>query len=723
MTPRERPSSTRDTLARIAATTLLALALGALGFVLLATRFMIYDDEGYVLWSVRDVCEGRALYSEVFSQYGPLFYLGYRVLHALSGINFDNETGRLLTLVYWLCTAGVCGWIARGLTRSWFAGAVAATLTFLALISNINEPFHPGSLLAALSALAAALGVRAVLRDREDLLPWLIAPLGAAMALIKLNVGVFVLAALGTWMLLGTRASPRVARFLPIFLAPLLAAAPFTLMLRHLGESWALFQAVCFAGGALALLVLHTREKRDGAFGARGWAAAIALPLGVFAAVAICMRALGTSWSALLEGVLVAPFRHPGIYVVPSDFAPHHAVFATVMLVASVIATRTRFQVGKIGLDLLAVGKLLVGVWLGWKTSDLIYNYSLDREIFLYGSALLPLLVHPLAADAPDRTARALRWTGLVLVWQTLQSYPVAGSQIAWGGFLFMPLAVIAWFDAARYLSARFEAGRCLPVLLRILAATTGLIGVFQAAFYARECWTVSERLDVPGARWLRPPPPLASSLRATHRNLERHADEVFSFPGMFSFNIWTGLPSPTHRNVTHWFSLLGEEEQQAIIRRIEGNPRSLVVVQREHVHFLMRTGFPPQGPLKDFILRRLGPLLRVGSYDIWGARDRAFEPVEVFTQRGSRVVVCLPAPPRPVASARLMAPNEATLFVSVPDGGAPDPDGYLRLELALRAPRVATARLELLDAEGTVLARLPPNLSPLTAASPPAAD
>ena len=33
----------------------------------------------------------------------------------------------------------------------------------------------------------------------------------------------------------------------------------------------------------------------------------------------------------------------------------------------------------------------------------------------------------------------------------------------------------------------------------------------------------------------------------------------------MFSFNLWTGLPSPTSANVTHWFTLLTEAEQQAI--------------------------------------------------------------------------------------------------------------------------------------------------------------
>ena len=62
---------------RIAVLVLAGLAVLA-GFGLMFSTYMTYDDEGYVLFSLRNFVDGGGLYDRVFSQYGPFFSCGTR---------------------------------------------------------------------------------------------------------------------------------------------------------------------------------------------------------------------------------------------------------------------------------------------------------------------------------------------------------------------------------------------------------------------------------------------------------------------------------------------------------------------------------------------------------------------------------------------------------------------------------------------------------------------
>ncbi len=139
---------------RLPAWVALAAVLAAIGYLLLFSLLVNYDDEGYVLWSVRQFCAGQPLYTEVYSQYGPFFFVLYRLLDGITRVVSDNDTARLFTLGYWCATALISGALARRATQSTLAGLVAAVLTFASLSTMASEPFHPGSLLCMLVALA-----------------------------------------------------------------------------------------------------------------------------------------------------------------------------------------------------------------------------------------------------------------------------------------------------------------------------------------------------------------------------------------------------------------------------------------------------------------------------------------------------------------------------------------------------------------------------------------
>ena len=75
----------------------LAFALAAAGLLVAAagvmfSAFMFYDDEGYVLLSLRNFAEHGGLYRDVYSQYGPFPFVLYYLLHTL-GVPLAHTAG------------------------------------------------------------------------------------------------------------------------------------------------------------------------------------------------------------------------------------------------------------------------------------------------------------------------------------------------------------------------------------------------------------------------------------------------------------------------------------------------------------------------------------------------------------------------------------------------------------------------------------------------------
>ena len=606
-------------------------ALAGLGWVLIATAFMVYDDEGYVLMSVRQFCDGKPLYTEVFSQYGPAFFLFYRGLHALTGLVYDHEIGRLLTLGYWLTTAGIIGWLTRSLTASVVTGWAAAALGFVALIPNINEPFHPGSLLVLLSVLAAWAGVEYILRGWSQRMGLTLGLLGAFILLMKVNAGLFLLSAWGGWWLAQEVNFDRWRHYLAWGVSVGVIAAPLVLMRLHLAEPWALSFAWIFSAGALGLWWQVGRpqghhEKPAG----WGWLGVVGVVIG---AVITSMAALGTPPAALVEGSLLAPLRHPHVYTFPVRTTLLIGGLAWGSLAAFGWVRRRPLSGHRTALVVAVRVAGLVGYF--WQARDPNRLSNLSDYALAWGPALTCWMLIPLT-EPSTRQLRARWWLGWAFVWQLLQAYPVAGSQVAWGSVLWVAIAGVGCVDLWRYGGLRW---RWAPVVGVLAWSGMAFASTNAAVMCARAWWMDSAPLQLPGARWLRPPPDITRSLQVLQTNIQRDAGVVFSLPGMFSLNLWSGRPTPTAANATHWFSLLNEQQQAEIVRVLAADSRAMVVVQRDLLGFLFREGFGPSGPLSDYVRTAFVPALRVGSYDLCVKRGRQLTAYDTFRVEKGRLV------------------------------------------------------------------------------------
>jgi hypothetical protein len=152
------------------------------------------------------------------------------------------------------------------------------------------------------------------------------------------------------------------------------------------------------------------------------------------------------------------------------------------------------------------------------------------------------------------------------------------------------------------------------------------LLGSFGRASSAR--YYADERLGLPGTGDLRLSEDMATIYRILDKNIRLHGDELFSYPGMFSLNIWTDQPTPTTANVTHWFSLLTDAQQQAIIDQLEHDPRPVIVAQSYLIDYLIDHGFPPRSSLQRYIVQHFEPAFHIDTFQFWVRRGRTIAPI-----------------------------------------------------------------------------------------------
>ena len=710
---------------------LLVAITACTGYWLLFTTFMAYDDEGYVLLSLRNFSLHGGLYDRVYSQYGPFPYLLYDGLHRLLGFEFTNTAGRWITLVNWTGAAAACAALVGRRTRSaiWAAFTFAGVFTYLWVM--INEPVHPGGLITLLVAAGTWFCAEAWRAGRPDRFALIAGAVGAALALTKINVGVFFLGSAFAWLALNTRPAGA-ARTLTWLVATGCSALPFVLMRSLWASAWVPTFALVFVGSALGLL-LAGRTAAAPVAGRAVWIRFAAAAAAVGALVVGLALARGTTPTGLLHGVLLEPLKHPGVYYFAMNWRVGTATLALALLGAAGFATRPGVTDHPAFRHAIAAGRLVAAIAFLASPLKLIPT-SLAAWGMCYGVTLAWLFVPRLHDQDENAPVRA--WVALVLVFQFLHAYPVAGSQINWGTYLFVPLLALGVHGAAPvyagWLGPRLRLLRPIGagfILLVSLIMINELSSIGRARYFSPD-----PQLGLPGAENIRLSADMVTTLQVLDENLVAHAATVFSLPGLYSINLWSGRPTPTLTNATHWFSILSEDRQQETIRQLEADPRAAVVYQKDVIDYLARTGFPIGGALHAWLEANFTPAFAIDGYEMRVRRGRRIAPLSTaqFAIEGEtvRFTLVFRVPAQPVAAVELrslFAPNQVLLRLTPGDarfqseaidlagtatGTATAAGGILRLGLEFPSRRLPfAARNTILivpvDAAGHGLARI----------------
>ncbi len=610
------------------------VALASIGYGMLFSNFATYDDEGYILISARQYFAHGKLYEGVYSQYGPAFYCLMDFLQHLLG-PVDHTFARWLTLVLWLGTAICCGGIVWRQTTSRALTFFTIPAVFLYLYFITDEPFHPGSLVFFLLAASLWIATELIAAGKCSQVAIVTGAVGAILLLTKINAGAFYVIAVAAWAA-GHAASDPLRRLSAPLLAVIAGSFAFVLMLTLIREPWVQTYLVIFGCGLTGLLIATHRSdalipgKFVGNFAAAGLLAGLAV------LASIWLR--GTSLSGIVDGVLLGPLRHPGNYSYPVDWRPGSLLVASVSLVIACGLPWLKRTCSPASIDLIMVLlRALIALGLAIGVAVLIQLRAVGA-IFSFVAPLVWILILPLSSTPNgNRSRAAATLVAWVLLLQFLHAYPVGGAQESWGTFLFIPLVAIGLGDVRLWLLAHPAslplkrwgwrvAGAALVTIA--LAKTGGTAWWVQRDFQARTA------LNLPGAMPIRLPPLSAAAYRILALNAVAHSDTLFSLPGMFSFNLWTELPTPTDKNTTLWFSLLNETEQREIVARLEASPRAGIIVQNSLVELMQANRIPMKGVLWDYLHQHFVVAFKLEGFAFWTKAGRTITPLNVASRR-----------------------------------------------------------------------------------------
>jgi hypothetical protein len=625
-----------------------AAALAVSAYWLLFTTFMGYDDEGYVLISLKNYSTYGGLYAKVYSQYGPFFYFLHDVGHRLLGYEFDNTAGRMITLACWMITAGACAHLVWQQTKATALAGFTLTLTFFYLVLMIREPIHPGGIIAVLVALGTSWGASLISRRNMRGLAIISGLIGSALLFTKINVGVFFLMAAASWFVIHLQKESQ-ARHAAALAVGLLLLLPLGLMSAELDQGWCRIFVGLSVVASLTMMSVSWRDRQPMTTWSNArWSAGAALVFGMVIIGAVCWR--GTTLFQMVEGILLGPIRHPRVYHFPPAWKPAAIALGTLSSLTAILVWSGHGR---------RLSWLLVGLRLALTTEIILASVQLlpfttHSSVMTYAVPWAWLFVLRLAPSAsPPKTPNIASWIGLILVLQYLHAYPVAGTQIAWGTFLIIPLIALGLHDTGLFIK---ENG--YPKISSAIQFSCLVLAVFSAEKISLLGWrnyTGSQPLSLQGAEKVRPPEDFAVALRIMALNASAHGDMLFSLPGMFSFNGWTQLPSPTLANTTHWFSLLKPDQQQEIALALSQAQKPVLIVNQSLLDYLTDQKFTIASPLHEYLRENFECAFKLRDYEFWVRKRRIVAPLGIATLLKAQ-------PPQPA-----MAEYKLELVVAIP--------------------------------------------------------
>lgn len=604
----------------------IAIAAAVLGYFSLFSQFRIYDDSGHLSVSLTEFMHGRTLYDDLYSQYGPLYFLLFGGLFSLPAVDLTTDSVRIVALLFWIASAVGLGLITERFTGARRMGLLCSLTAVAGFAFLAPEPMHPLGITTFLVVLILAAIAWAPERWHGRG-PLILGALIGALAMIKINMGALAaVAVLASALLALTPARHR--RLAQAGAAILVTVAIGTLLSTGLGDEWVQRTLVLSLGAVLAIVVRATTLRPFGAdapaFGA--WIARVAAgALAVVLTIVVLIGLLGTSPAQFIDGVLIDPTRHPGIdegiLILPQEITDWVLIALAAAIVATLLAGRgARATLGSLG----AAGRIIAALAIYYT----VLGISPVTIAPGSGEVALPMLLAWLAAVAPaefrESPARAFARLLVVMVatLEVLQAYPAAGSQrlAAAAPFLLVGtlllhdgLLLVALRTRKRERSQRHAITIALSAGVLVFAVHVAIAGIAKPIKENAGTWRNNESLTLPGAKLLRLPPTQAAAYREIVAAVKHNrCDPVVTLPGMYSFHGWFGDRPPTGYNVSDWMLLVNEERQNEMVRAVADKPRMCVLSNDETQRFYDAISDPPGEPQPFLDYLRTTPLRTV---------------------------------------------------------------------------------------------------------------
>ncbi len=595
------------------------LGIGALyAYCRIFSQFAFYDDEGYLMSCVQRYLEGKPLYSCVLSHYGPFYYFYQLLVHSIISAPVCHDVTGILCLFHWLAAAAVLGMAGYLMTGSPLLGFFVFVQAVVHLTDLIREPGHPQELVVLLLALAALITARN-LRAGWHLA--LLGGVGSALVFTKINVGAFyVWALLLTLLCHASRLQSHRSWFWGLL--AISALFPWLLTQRHLAENWALLYSwqacatIVTVGGVAFVFATGP------CIGPAQWGRIVIAHAGLSLLLIGVLLLTGTSASALIENLVIGAAKLADDYCAPLRISYSSLSAVTALLGAAIMIG---WGSGSDRLRLLAtVLKGLFGV-LGS-----VILVADPKAQFGYLLPWLWLMLVPAGKNQGMDPHDGLSRTTLCLVaaWQSLQVYPVAGTQVCIATFLPVLAYAICLHDAVKALPPTDRILHALAprtVLVLKMVALVGLLYLFLTQWCNPvKCWRAyafQVPLDLPGDHLHRLSAHQAYTYRLLTSYLQSHCDVFLTYPGLNSLYFWTGKLPPACISLNGEGVLPSERQQIQILAALQQARRPLIVINEQRLPGAKDSESLARTPLGYFLREKCQEVTRLGEFCILAPR------------------------------------------------------------------------------------------------------
>ena len=568
-----------------------ALVTAPIGYMTMFSVFRAYDDEGSFLITLRDYLSGHPLLTPNNSYYGPFYYEVMGGLFKLLGVAPTNDRGRFVTLAVWLIASVLAAILVYRLTQNLWLSLAAQLVAFSLLGSLSQEPMATYGLISLLLLGLALAATFTTTRPRAAAA--LIGALVGALCMVKINVGAFaVLAVVFAWT---CGLAPPWRRFAAPAMAGVITLAPFELMRDLLDRGWVLDLALltglsAAAVGLAGMATARLRQSPQARWLIVGGGATITASL----AVAL---AGGTHPADIWNGLVVSAFRFPQLFTWPVNINPLADVWAVLSIIAGAVFLRARAP-----RPISDMARVAAGLFI------LLSVLLLPSSLFLLG---LPLAwIATLGPRGRPASYHRVLLPALAVM-ESLQAYPVAGTQLSVAALLMIPVGAIVLHDGISGLRTA-SAARFAPAALLLATVALALQGFLAASQFA-----AGTPSGLPGAEAVRMPAPQAAQLRQLVVAIDQECSSFITFPGMNSFYVWTGQTPPTDLRYGVWWLTPDATDQQATVSQLSVRSRLCVVKNQSIIDFWAQGRPVPRQPVVDFIEQNFADGGTYGDYQL----------------------------------------------------------------------------------------------------------
>ena len=636
----QRLASDYPELLTVGAYAVVAIAATITAYFIIFTTFAPYDDEGTLLIGLRAFVDGDPLYRDIWSVYGPFYYELFGGLFSLFGQEVTTNASRTIVLVVWVATSLFFGVAAHRFTRNLWLGLTGMIAAFGSLVVLANEPMHPHGLCVLLLG-----GFALLLASGPSRRPaWLGAASGALLAALlmtKVNLGIFAIAAVV--VAAAFTAWPFAGR-LPIrwLVGAAFLAMPLAVLGRDLDLAWTRELALLeiLAMGAVLVAARPLRPTATNRVLSRwlfGAAAGFAVAL---VAILLVLLATGPSLADAYDGIVRQALGIRDLLIGQTPFPPVTVLtWAIVALAGAFLATR-----------LLRAPQARPALWSALvRAAAGLATWLAIAHIVVVGlnpssanPVIVPMLVAWIAAIPPlgvtetpyKRFLRVL--LPALAVAETLQMYPVPGSQLGIASVSFVSVGALCFADALTELRAVYSTP---SFRLARLGEVTAVAGVALAGIFATTTLVMpaaarivdyrdNTKLDLRGAGLMHLPAQTTETYEQLVGLLDRYECTTFiGWPGMGSVYLWADLPSPAPQPPNAWFYGLDDDQQRQAVGQLRASARPCVIRNEEQAGSYLRGEPAPDSPLVRYVSDNFKLKFDVGAYEFMLPKPSATDP------------------------------------------------------------------------------------------------